>query len=261
MAIERTNKNLAAFCLSVVGAPYWFGTFGNIANSSLYNSKKAQYPNYYPPKSWTEASFTSQYGKRVTDCAGLLKWFLWSNNMTDKAPTYKSSEDYGANGFYEKCTSKGKISTLPSDKVGIIVFNGSDKSKTHMGVIVDNDGTVVEAKGHAYGTIKSKASSWDYWGKCHLIKYESTPEPAPTPIPATVNIELPVLQLGSTGGEVKTIQMLLNEIGFRDQNGKRLDNDGIFGAKTEYALTNYQKARGLHVTSICDYETWNRILK
>ena len=261
MAIERTNTNLAQFCKEVVGTPYWFGTFGNIANRSLYNSKKAQYPSYYPPSSWTEASFTDDFGKRVTDCAGLVKWFLWSNNMSDKAPSYNAGEDYGAQGFWEQCTDKGSISSLPQDKIGIIVFNGTDSKKNHMGVIVDNDGTVVEAKGHAYGTITSKASSWGYWGKLKYIKYESTPTPQPTPTPSTVDINLPVLVLGSQGGEVLTIQMLLNEIGFRDQNGKRLEYDRIFGSKTQYALTQYQKARGLTVTGICDYETWNRILK
>lgn len=259
MAIERTNTNLAKFCLSVIGTPYWFGTFGNKADRSLYNSKKAQYPSYYPPKSWTEASFVDDFGKRVTDCAGLLKWFLWSNNMTDKAPTYKSSEDYGATTFYNLCTSKGKISSLPSDKIGILVFNGNDTSKSHMGVIVDNNGTVVEAKGHAYGTITSKASSWGYWGKCHLIKYESTPQP--TPVPTYVDIKLPVLSKGSTGGEVYTLQILLNELGCRDQNGNRLQYDMIFGDKTQYALMQYQKTRGLTVSGICDFETWNRILK
>ena len=259
MAIERTNTNLAKFCLSVIGTPYWFGTFGNKADRSLYNSKKAQYPSYYPPKSWTEASFVDDFGKRVTDCAGLLKWFLWSNNMTDKAPTYKASEDYGATTFYNLCTSKGKISSLPSDKIGILVFNGNDSSKSHMGVIVDNDGTVVEAKGHAYGTITSKASSWGYWGKCHLIKYESTP--APVPVPSTCTVELSVLVKGTRSGQVQTIQMLLNEIGFKDQDGKRLVTDGVFGDRTEYALINYQKARNLSVTGICDFETWNRILK
>lgn len=259
MSIERTNTNLAQFCLSVVGTPYWFGTFGNVASKSLYNSKKAQYPAYYPPQSWTESSFTDDYGKRVTDCAGLLKWFLWSDNMTNKAPTYKASEDYGATTFYNQCTEKGSISSLPSEKVGLLVFNGNSTTKNHMGVIVDNDGTVVEAKGHAYGTITSKASSWGYWGKSNLINYESQPQPTPTP--STVDINLPVLVKGSQGGEVLTIQMLLNEIGFRDQSGKRLEYDRIFGDKTQYALTQYQKARGLTVTGICDFETWNRILK
>lgn len=86
-------------------------------------------------------------------------------------------------------------------------------------------------------------------------------EPETDPKPSTVDINLPVLTLGSEGGEVLTIQMLLNEIGFRDQNGNRLAYDRNFGSKTQYALTQYQKARGLTVTGVCDFETWNRILK
>ena len=77
----------------------------------------------------------------------------------------------------------------------------------------------------------------------------------------TVDITLTVLRKGSKGGEVKTIQMLLNEIGFRDQNGAHLANDGIFGAKTEYAVKNYQRKRGLTVDGVVGFETWNRILK
>lgn len=173
MAIDRTAQNLATFCLSVVGAPYWFACFGNVASESLYNQKRSESQNKKYYDSWPKSTFTDDYGKRVTDCAGLLKWFLWSDNMTNKNPTYKASEDFGATTFYNKCTSKGKISSLPANKIGICVFNGNDTTKTHMGVIVDNAGTVVEAKGHAYGTVKSKASSWDYWGKCHLIKYDA----------------------------------------------------------------------------------------
>lgn len=181
MAIKRTAKNLADFCNSVVGAPYWFGCFGQKANASLYNSKKAQYSTYYQfPKN----TYTDDYGKRVTDCAGLVKWFLWSNNMTDKSPTYKASEDWGATTFYNKCAKKGSISSLPANKIGILVFKGNSKTKSHMGVIVDNAGNVVDARGHNYGTVKNtKASSWGYWGQCNLIDYSEQPQPAPTPTP------------------------------------------------------------------------------
>lgn len=176
MAIDRTAQNLATFCLSVVGTSYWMGTYGQRASRALYNEKKSDYSQYYPPKSWTEASFVKDFGKPVTDCAGLLKWFLFSDNMTNKNPVnYKASEDFGATTFYNKCTSKGKISSIPAQKVGICVFKGNDTTKTHMGVVVDNNGTVVEAKGHAYGTVKSTLSGWDYWGKCHLIKYDAAP--------------------------------------------------------------------------------------
>lgn len=176
MAIDRTAANLATFCLQVVGTSYWMGCYGQRASRSLYNQKKADYSQYYPPKSWTEASFVKDFGKPVTDCAGLPKWFLFSDNMTNKNPVnYKASEDFGATTFYNKCTSKGKISSIPAEKVGILVFKGNDTTKTHMGVVVDNKGTVVEAKGHAYGTVKSTLSGWDYWGKCHLIKYDAAP--------------------------------------------------------------------------------------
>ena len=177
MSIARTNTNLAEFCKQVVGHPYWFGCFGQKASASLYSSKKAQYPSYYE---WDKSTYMDDYGTRVCDCAGLIKWFLWSDSMSNKSPTYQASEDYGANEFYNKCTSKGKIGSLPAEKVGILVFKGSDNSKNHVGVIVDNSGTVVEAKGHTYGVVKSKASSWCYWGKCHLISYSSTPTPTPS---------------------------------------------------------------------------------
>jgi len=176
MAIDRTAANLATFCLSVVGAPYWFACYGNVASEALYNSKRSEPQNKKYYDSWSKSTFTDDYGKRVTDCAGLLKWFLWAKSMDDKSPTYKASEDFGATSFYNKCTSKGKISSLPENKIGICVFNGNDTTKTHMGVIVDQIGTVVDARGHAYGVVKnSKASSWDYWGKCHLIKYDAAP--------------------------------------------------------------------------------------
>ena len=89
------------------------------------------------------------------------------------------------------------------------------------------------------------------------------PQPTPTPQPGvkSITVELPVLSLGSQGGEVLTIQMLLNEIGFTGKDGKRLTYDRIYGENVKYAVTNYQKARGLTVDGICGFETWNRILK
>lgn len=175
MAIDRTSQNLATFCLQVVGAPYWFACYGNVASEALYNSKRSEPQNKKYYDSWSKSTFTDDYGKRVTDCAGLPKWFLWSDSMEHKAPTYKSSEDYGATGFWNKCTEKGDIKTIPAHKVGILVFKGTGPTKTHVGVVVDDAGTVVEAKGHAYGVIKSNIKSFDCWGKCHLIKYDAAP--------------------------------------------------------------------------------------
>ena len=45
---------------------------------------------------------------------------------------------------------------------------------------------------------------------------------------------------GSRGSSVKNLQQTLNDFGFRDQNGKVLVIDGIFGSQTLFAVKNFQ---------------------
>lgn len=175
--MAKTNSGLVAYCKAQVGLPYWYGTFGQKATKALYESKKKQYPNYYKA-----SDFPSQYGKRVHDCAGLIKGYLWSATPTS-TPKYNAKQDYGANGFYTSAKIKGSISSF--NKVdGQLVFKGTDSKKTHVGVYVG--GNVIEAKGHAYGVIISKFnSSWTHWAQCQLIEDDtSKPQPAPEPSPS-----------------------------------------------------------------------------
>lgn len=91
----------------------------------------------------------------------------------------------------------------------------------------------------------------------NAYKDNADPQPTPTPTPdQTVNVELDVLRRGSTGGQVQTIQALLN--GFI---GSKLSIDGIFGSKTEQAVKDYQRSRDLDVDGIVGVQTWTRILK
>ena len=165
---------LVSYVRSQLGRPYWYGTFGQTASAALYRSKKAQYPSQY-----TASDFPSQYGKKVHDCAGLVKGALWCSSV-DGSPSYNASEDYNANRFYLNSVSKGPISTLP-DVPGMLVFKGTDKNKNHIGVYIGS-GKVIEAKGHKYGVVQSAISSgWKYWGKCNLISYDTVSTPAPAP--------------------------------------------------------------------------------
>ncbi|MCD7741370.1 MAG: hypothetical protein LUI06_04110 [Ruminococcus sp.] len=82
----KTNTGLVAYAKAQVGLPYWYGTFGQTASASLYTSKKKQYPSYY-----TASDFSSQYGKRVHNCVGLIKGYLWSSSVT-ATPAYNSSQ-------------------------------------------------------------------------------------------------------------------------------------------------------------------------
>jgi len=71
----------------------------------------------------------------------------------------------------EKCKKKGRIATMPKVP-GVLVFKSG-----HVGVYI-GDGTVVEAKGHKYGVIKSRLSAggWVNWGYCPWITYSGNAE-------------------------------------------------------------------------------------
>lgn len=161
--MEKTNSGLLAYAKAQVGLPYWYGTYGQTASASLYGSKKKQYPKYY-----TASDFTSQYGKRVHDCVGLIKGYLWSESATAK-PKYKKDQDKSARGMYNAATTKGKNSTFPGT-AGLLVFKASLSTTgtiNHVG-IYDGNGYVYEAKGHAYGVVKTpyKKSAWKFWAQC-----------------------------------------------------------------------------------------------
>lgn len=159
----KTNTALVEYAKAQLGLPYWYGTFGQTGTADLYTYKKKQYPQYY--KSWND--FPTQYGKRVHDCVGLIKGYLWSDTATSK-PVYNSKQDVSANGMLSKCLEKGKIATMP-DIPGVLVFmNG------HVGVYIGG-GEVIEARGHEYGVVKTKlkARPWVNWGKCPWIEYQA----------------------------------------------------------------------------------------
>ncbi|MBR3463352.1 MAG: peptidoglycan-binding protein [Clostridiales bacterium] len=80
------------------------------------------------------------------------------------------------------------------------------------------------------------------------------PDPKPT---EKVDVELNVLQKGSTGGQVNTIKALLNEFGFAEY----LPLDGDFDKDTEQAVNRYKETYSLEVNGIVDAEMWNLILK
>lgn len=60
---------------------------------------------------------------------------------------------------------------------------------------------------------------------------------------------------GSQGSDVTELQKLLN------QNGYTLDEDGIFGSKTQAAVKDYQKKNNLAVDGIVGNNTWGALTK
>lgn len=186
----KTAKGLVEYAKAQLGLPYWYGTFGQKATAELYAAKKKQYPELY--KSWND--FPTQYGKRVHDCVGLIKGYLWSDTTTS-TPKYNSSQDVSANGMLARCKENGGIGSMP-DVPGILVFMDG-----HVGVYIGG-GFVIEARGHQYGVVKTalKSRPWKWWGKCPWIDYSNNPAAETEPkqeenAPKTVGVKCKKVRL------------------------------------------------------------------
>lgn len=247
-----TNTQLVNFVKQTVGHGYCFGCWGKVFNSQIYNQKKAQYPAYYPPKSWTVESYTCLFNTRTCDCSGLIKWASWCNGNIKQDPVYKASEDLGANGMYRTATKKGTIKNF--DNVpGRLVFKEKNGSMHHVGVYIGN-GRVVEAKGHAYGIVESALSSgWTHWGQCSFIKEDTKPDPKPEPS-GKYEGTWPTLPkrgwfaVGDTGINVKRMQEVL--LWLKPDCLPRYGADGEIGSETYAAVKACQEILGVVVDGL-----------
>lgn len=99
------------------------------------------------------------------------------------------------------------------------------------------------------GNFYEFSKGWDY-----VLRYEVSEV-------TTVNVTMPVLQKGSKCPEVGTVQTLLNALGFVGKNGRKLTVDHDYGQNVEYAVKNFQKARGIGQDGIVGARTWPELLK
>lgn len=126
------------------------------------------------------------FGKvlRAVDCSGLGMYYLYNIKRY-------FSGDLNANGMKGKCkqiTNKSQLKR--GDWVFKIYTSGINKGRAyHIGYIVDNDLNIIEAKGRAYGVVKSKFSSeWNWWGRPDIFKAEiENSTPPITPVTPTGN--------------------------------------------------------------------------
>lgn len=285
--MSKTGAGLAKWASDIYNAKthvYWYGTYCNPCTASRLAGKTKQYPSHYTAKRRATYEKHIAQGKTCTDCVGLIKGYLWEEGGEI---SYKRNDipDRSASGMYSASPVKGPISTMP-EIPGLLVWTAN---KGHVGVYVGG-GRVVEARGFAYGVQKNKVSSrgFKFWGLCPYAGHTAevmakakaavngTKTPAAAPAEKveqkpdqqtggaetgkmegkTVVIELTTLREKSQGGQVRTLQRLLNALGH--DSG---EVDGIFGSKTENAVRAFQKAKGLGVDGIVGANTWAALLK
>lgn len=72
----------------------------------------------------------------------------------------------------------------------------------------------------------------------------------PQPVPAKPSVANPTIKKNSSGIEAINLQKDLNYLGYKDNSGRILSEDGIFGTCSVQALINFQKSNGLAADGI-----------
>lgn len=115
----------------------------------------------------------------------------------------------------------------------------------------------------AYGSIPGIGSGVDLdkpYGEILDIIEGKKPEPKGD----VVEVEMPVLRYGSVGPEVKTVQRILKELGYKGKNKKVLTVDGIDKDNTDYAIKCMQEdvyPKCGEADGVVGTLTWNYLLK
>ena len=176
---------------------------------------------------------------RAFDCSGLGVYFLY--NLKKILPY-----DKNAHGLMCMCTMIQKNHVKRGDFV-FKRYTTGDKRAYHIGYVVDDQLNVIEAQGRAYGVVKRKfsAGGWNAYGRPVFFASEidSLQEKAEH---ASFNR---VLKKGCKGDDVELLQHLLIE------NGDSLTLDGDFGSKTQAAVKDFQRRKGLKVDGIAGKNT------
>ena len=206
-----TSEHFVAFCLSMLGQPYWYGTVVYKCSESLRSRGVREAIG-------TDKTFSSKYG---------------GNGCPDKS----------ANGMFTYAKSKGcawgTIDTLP-EIPGVAL-----RSDGHVGVYV-GDGCAVEERGFSYGCVKTKVSSrkWTHWFQLPFVDYGDAvftggsyvkPDTAET----VYTLGTRTLKNGSKGTDVKAMQEFLLQL---EYSLPKYGADGEFGSETEKALKKFQKS-------------------
>ena len=242
---------------------YAWGMFGSAITIATVTAKAKQYPAWYTQQKIVSV-FTPIYRNGALvwgfDCVGLIKAVLWGWNG-DTGKTYGGA-----------VYASGGVPDLSADKmIGVCSDVGSNFSnvavgeflwmKGHCGIYVGN-GQVVESTPKWKNGVQITSLSARKWlkhGKLPYVEYDG--EPIAKEASTVVVVHLSVLQKGSTGREVKTLQRLLKALGYKGSDGKVLAVDGDFGSNTDYALRAYQGNKRLSVDGVCGKNTWNMLLK
>jgi hypothetical protein len=166
----KSASGLAAFAKQALAANvgYVWGSFGQVCTPEFLAQKERQYPANVGG-SYGNIIRHQWMGHRVTDCIGLVKYYLMVDKFGDN-PRYIAAYDHGANQHFEEAKEKGSMNSLPEIPGLLLHMDG------HVGIYIGG-GYAIEARGTAYGVVKTRVKDrpWDHWYKSIFLDYSAHP--------------------------------------------------------------------------------------
>lgn len=213
---------------------YLFGTVWKFTNDETLNER---FDNYYSDRMSRERydALTKDWKPtdHATDCQGLLDAWL----------TYEAGEktDWNADYNYKYvCEEKGKIADIDRPYVigeALFIQSKTSGKMTHIGWVCgfaeNGEALAVEARNIEYGVVITRVNSRSWTHRGLMTKrFDYTP-PKPEPVEKAIfEARSPMLR----GAAYLAMQQALNEAGYIDYDGRLLDEDGIWGKRSQYAF-------------------------
>lgn len=212
----------------------WGMNYKTIISKKTIAEAYERYKSKKYDKAYYEGKLKEGEGKPGSDCSG-MNYDL-------------SGYDTTAQGYYEKCTGKGPLSTLPINNLVLLFKGKSSKDITHTGVYLGN-GMCIHMKSSKENCVYESVDKhgWTAWGYADFIEYDTKYDPGKP-------ILTRMLRMGSKGVDVKFAQTLLNAKGY--DCGKV---DGDFGKKTDAATKKFQAKCKLDADGIIGPKTAKKL--
>lgn len=236
-----------------------------ITEKSIANAYRTFASSKYN-KAYYDSKLREGLGKNGSDCSG--SHFILSGYDTT------------AQGYYNRCTKKGSITSIPKHKL-VLVFKGSSSSSiTHTGVYLGNGNAFHMKSSTANAVLEPlEKHGWKWWGYADFISDYDT---FSFDIDAWDNISwIKTLQSAigvksdgvfdekslaatvvlskeknSKHASVKPLQTKLDHLGFNCGTV-----DGIYGNKTYVAVRSFQKAKKLTIDGKVGKNTWSKLVQ
>ena len=193
---------------------------------------------------------------RAYDCSGLIMYFL--QNL-------KGVYDYdmASNTIKGKCQKIEKAQLLPGDFVFRVYTSGASKGKAyHVGVVVDAEKNVIEAKGRDDGVVKRKLDAqsgyWNYYARPNCLKAEIERDMPAVELPKGWELSR-LLKKTSPLTKGEDVRRAQSELIARGYSCGKCAADGQFGNDTKNAVIRFQKASGLKADGIIGKDTCGKL--